>query len=55
MTATELTTPQSTEPVKTRRERPRVMGAGKQLHAGPLTYVVLSLFALLSLATLKLR
>ncbi|WP_031478522.1 carbohydrate ABC transporter permease [Streptomyces bicolor] len=50
MTASELTLPQTEK--KPGRERPRVMGAGKQLHAGPLTYVVLSLFALVSLAPL---
>ncbi|MFD5078303.1 carbohydrate ABC transporter permease [Streptomyces sp. NPDC058371] len=32
--------------------RPRVLGAGKQLHAGPVTYVVLTVFALISLAPL---
>ncbi|WP_306320403.1 MULTISPECIES: carbohydrate ABC transporter permease [unclassified Streptomyces] len=36
-------------PVK--RER-RVLGAGKQLHAGPVTYVALALFAVISLAPL---
>ncbi|MFI7006931.1 carbohydrate ABC transporter permease [Streptomyces sp. NPDC050145] len=35
-----------------RAPRRRVMGAGKQLHAGPLTYTVLVLFALVSLAPL---
>ena len=32
--------------------RPRMLGAGKQLHAGPVTYAVLTLFALVSLAPL---
>ncbi|MFI7382918.1 carbohydrate ABC transporter permease [Streptomyces sp. NPDC049813] len=32
--------------------RRRIMGAGKQLHAGPVTYVVLVLFAVVSLAPL---
>ncbi|MFJ4717283.1 carbohydrate ABC transporter permease [Streptomyces sp. NPDC088785] len=30
----------------------RILGAGKQLHAGPVTYVVLALFAVVSLAPL---
>ncbi|MGC9536124.1 carbohydrate ABC transporter permease [Streptomyces sp. UG1] len=51
MTATELTPPQAGKKPP-RRERTRVMGAGKQLHAGPVTYVVLTLFALVSLAPL---
>ncbi|MGW3203245.1 carbohydrate ABC transporter permease [Streptomyces sp. NPDC001135] len=46
MTTTELTGPQ-----KTVRRRGRT-GAGKQLHAGPVTYVVLTVFALVSLAPL---
>lgn len=49
MTATELTLPPAKE---SRRAPRRVMGAGKQLHAGPVTYVVLTLFALVSLAPL---
>ncbi|MFH8463846.1 carbohydrate ABC transporter permease [Streptomyces sp. NPDC017991] len=32
--------------------RRRLMGAGKQMHAGPVTYVVLAVFALVSLAPL---
>jgi len=32
--------------------RRRVLGAGKQMHAGPVTYLVLTLFALISLAPL---
>ncbi|MFJ2603573.1 carbohydrate ABC transporter permease [Streptomyces sp. NPDC087425] len=54
MTASELTLPQPRErraPGKKVRTR-RVMGAGKQLHAGPVTYVVLAVFALVSLAPL---
>lgn len=35
-----------------RESRRRVMGAGKQLHAGPVTYTVLVVFALVSLAPL---
>ncbi|MFI0541849.1 cellobiose transport system permease protein [Streptomyces canus] len=49
MTTSELTLPQAGG--KGRRSR-RVMGAGKQLHAGPVTYLVLALFALISLAPL---
>ncbi|MFF3496717.1 carbohydrate ABC transporter permease [Streptomyces sp. NPDC002795] len=36
----------------TRPKRRRILGAGKQLHAGPVTYVVLALFAVVSLAPL---
>lgn len=36
----------------TRPKRRRVLGAGKQLHAGPVTYVALALFAVISLAPL---
>ncbi|MGD6745301.1 carbohydrate ABC transporter permease [Streptomyces sp. BH106] len=36
----------------TRTKRRRILGAGKQLHAGPVTYVVLALFAAISLAPL---
>jgi cellobiose transport system permease protein len=50
MTTSELTSPQGRERRGFRRVR--VLGAGKQLHAGPLTYVVLALFALGSLAPL---
>ena len=46
MTTSELTLPQ------TRKRSRRVMGAGKQLHAGPVTYIVLGIFALVSLAPL---
>ncbi|GAA2501457.1 carbohydrate ABC transporter permease [Streptomyces longisporus] len=49
MTTSELTLPQA-RPKKDRSRR--VMGAGKQLHAGPVTYVVLTVFALISLAPL---
>ncbi|MGW0966757.1 carbohydrate ABC transporter permease [Streptomyces sp. NPDC002516] len=55
MTTTELTvTPEDAKPVPAKREpgRRRVLGAGKQLHAGPVTYVVLTVFALVSLAPL---
>ncbi|MEU5343075.1 carbohydrate ABC transporter permease [Streptomyces sp. NPDC020766] len=57
MTTSELTPPQAQEETagKTGREgsgRRRMLGAGKQLHAGPLTYVVLAVFALVSLAPL---
>ncbi|MDX2598419.1 carbohydrate ABC transporter permease [Streptomyces caniscabiei] len=54
MTTSELTRPRAPqrapEPKASRRRR--VMGAGKQMHAGPLTYVVLTLFAVGSLAPL---
>ncbi|MGX9886996.1 carbohydrate ABC transporter permease [Streptomyces sp. NPDC002276] len=53
MTTSELTIPQDKVPVPAARTpRRRVMGAGKQMHAGPLTYVVLVVFALVSLAPL---
>ncbi|MER5396574.1 carbohydrate ABC transporter permease [Streptomyces sp. NPDC002599] len=55
MTTTELTvTPEDAKPVPDKRGpgRRRVLGAGKQLHAGPVTYVVLTVFALVSLAPL---
>ncbi|MFF9273681.1 carbohydrate ABC transporter permease [Streptomyces griseosporeus] len=51
MATSELTLPRKTSGAPPRR-RVRVMGAGKQLHAGPVTYVVLVLFALVSLAPL---
>ncbi|GAA3233226.1 carbohydrate ABC transporter permease [Streptomyces sp. XM83C] len=50
MATSEVTLPQKTSGAPPRRVR--VMGAGKQLHAGPVTYVVLVLFALVSLAPL---
>ncbi|MFF9811990.1 carbohydrate ABC transporter permease [Streptomyces sp. NPDC014006] len=49
MTTSELTLPPTAAAPQGRR---RVMGAGKQLHAGPVTYVVLVVFALVSLAPL---
>ncbi|MFF3888524.1 carbohydrate ABC transporter permease [Streptomyces sp. NPDC001914] len=55
MTTTELTaSPADARPAPDKREpgRRRVLGAGKQLHAGPVTYVVLAVFALVSLAPL---
>ncbi|MHB9861518.1 carbohydrate ABC transporter permease [Streptomyces sp. YIM S03343] len=57
MTATELTRPQpEAKPAKTGgradRKRLRIMGAGKQMNAGPVTYIVLTVFALVSLAPL---
>ncbi|MFI1482776.1 carbohydrate ABC transporter permease [Streptomyces sp. NPDC020747] len=57
MTTSELTPPQVQEETagKAGRNgsgRRRMLGAGKQLHAGPLTYVVLAVFALVSLAPL---
>lgn len=54
MTTTELTVPQAEAKATTdgRPGRRRVLGAGKQLHAGPVTYVVLTVFALVSLAPL---
>ncbi|GAQ65652.1 MULTISPECIES: carbohydrate ABC transporter permease [Streptomyces] len=53
MTTSELTRPRAPERApETKATRRRVMGAGKQMHAGPLTYVVLTLFALGSLAPL---
>jgi cellobiose transport system permease protein len=55
MTTTELPLPQ-TEAKKDRDGqgpgRRRLLGAGKQMHAGPITYVVLVVFALGSLAPL---
>ncbi|MEV3857044.1 carbohydrate ABC transporter permease [Streptomyces sp. NPDC050095] len=55
MTTSDMTLPQ---PVKGDAEqeraprRKRIMGAGKQLHAGPVTYIALAVFALISLAPL---
>ncbi|MET8470584.1 carbohydrate ABC transporter permease [Streptomyces sp. NPDC006422] len=40
------------EDVTQQPRRRRVLGAGKQLHAGPVTYVALALFAVISLAPL---
>ncbi|MFF9107031.1 carbohydrate ABC transporter permease [Streptomyces sp. NPDC014776] len=50
MTTSDLTLPRTTPSGKSPRRR--VMGAGKQLHAGPVTYAVLVVFALVSLAPL---
>ena len=56
MTTSDLTLPQADakpEPKNGRgSRRPRMIGAGKQLHAGPVTYVVLVIFSLFSLAPL---
>ncbi|MEU6352258.1 carbohydrate ABC transporter permease [Streptomyces sp. NPDC047072] len=54
MTTSELTLPQTQETSGkgSRKGSRRVMGAGKQLHAGPVTYLVLAVFALVSLAPL---
>ncbi|TLS44752.1 carbohydrate ABC transporter permease [Streptomyces montanus] len=49
MTTSDLTLPQAE---KRGSRRPRILGAGKQLHAGPVTYIILTLFALISLAPL---
>ncbi|MEW2115020.1 carbohydrate ABC transporter permease [Streptomyces sp. NPDC005474] len=60
MTTSDLTLPQADTGTDTKPKpkgdrgsrRPRLIGAGKQLHAGPLTYVVLAVFSLISLAPL---
>ncbi|MER6437409.1 MULTISPECIES: carbohydrate ABC transporter permease [unclassified Streptomyces] len=55
MTTTELTAPQAGPKAAADGRgtgRRRVLGAGKQMHAGPVTYVVLTVFALVSLAPL---
>ncbi|MGD1223454.1 MULTISPECIES: carbohydrate ABC transporter permease [Streptomyces] len=54
MTTSELTLPeaQGSRADGGRPGRRRVLGAGKQLHAGPATYVVLTVLALVSLAPL---
>ncbi|RPF33740.1 carbohydrate ABC transporter permease [Streptomyces sp. TLI_185] len=53
MTTGELTLPQAKVKGGGRGPgRRRVLGAGKQMHAGPVTYIVLTLFALISLAPL---
>lgn len=54
MTTTELTAPQAgaKEPEDRVPGRRRILGAGKQLHAGPVTYLVLTVLALVSLAPL---
>jgi cellobiose transport system permease protein len=46
-----MTTSELPLPARALRRR-RVLGAGKQLHAGPVTYAVLAVFALVSLAPL---
>ncbi|MDX2543823.1 carbohydrate ABC transporter permease [Streptomyces sp. WI04-05B] len=56
MTTSDLTLPQVDPESKPKSDkgsrRPRMIGAGKQLHAGPVTYVVLAVFSLISLAPL---
>ena len=54
MTATDLTLsqPEAKSGGKGGRASRRIMGAGKQMNAGPVTYVVLTIFALVSLAPL---
>ncbi|MDQ0930574.1 carbohydrate ABC transporter permease [Streptomyces turgidiscabies] len=58
MTTSDLTLPQADTDTKPKPKgdsgsrRPRMIGAGKQLHAGPVTYVVLAVFSLVSLAPL---
>ncbi|MGX1670346.1 carbohydrate ABC transporter permease [Streptomyces sp. NPDC055400] len=50
-TITDATPPQVAQDAEPPRRR-RILGAGKQLHAGPVTYLVLTLFAVISLAPL---
>ncbi|MEU6226502.1 carbohydrate ABC transporter permease [Streptomyces sp. NPDC047042] len=56
MTTSDLTLPQVDPESKPKADkssgRRRMIGAGKQLHAGPVTYVVLTVFSLISLAPL---
>ncbi|WP_369246793.1 carbohydrate ABC transporter permease [Streptomyces sp. R41] len=54
MTTSELTLPEAkgSRADGGRSGRRRMLGAGKQLHAGPVTYVVLTVLALVSLAPL---
>ncbi|WP_198539267.1 carbohydrate ABC transporter permease [Streptomyces graminilatus] len=56
MTTSDLTLPQVDPAPKPKGDRgsrrPRMIGAGRQLHAGPITYVVLAVFSLISLAPL---
>ncbi|WP_203688955.1 carbohydrate ABC transporter permease [Streptomyces sp. SID12488] len=56
MTTSDLTLPQVDAEPKPKDDkgsgRRRIIGAGKQLHAGPVTYVVLAVFSLISLAPL---
>ncbi|MFC9493273.1 MULTISPECIES: carbohydrate ABC transporter permease [unclassified Streptomyces] len=51
-TITDATPPQVAEQDAEPPRRRRILGAGKQLHAGPVTYLVLTLFAVISLAPL---
>ncbi|WP_406427565.1 carbohydrate ABC transporter permease [Streptomyces sp. NBC_00147] len=51
-TITDATPPQVAEQDAEPPRRRRILGAGKQLHAGPVTYLVLILFAVISLAPL---
>ncbi|RFC74162.1 carbohydrate ABC transporter permease [Streptomyces sp. AcE210] len=51
-TITDATPPQVAEKDAEPPRRRRILGAGKQLHAGPVTYLVLILFAVISLAPL---
>ncbi|MFR9797476.1 carbohydrate ABC transporter permease [Streptomyces sp. MS06] len=52
MTTSDVTLPRQKARGGRKADRRRVMGAGKQMHAGPVTYVVLAVFALISLAPL---
>ncbi|ELP70264.1 carbohydrate ABC transporter permease [Streptomyces turgidiscabies] len=56
MTTSDLTLPQADTEPKPKEDkgsgRRRIIGAGKQLHAGPVTYVVLVVLSLVSLAPL---
>ncbi|MFB7712056.1 carbohydrate ABC transporter permease [Streptomyces sp. NPDC056105] len=51
-TITDATPPQVAENDAEPSRRRRILGAGKQMHAGPVTYLVLTLFAVISLAPL---
>ncbi|MCX5081894.1 carbohydrate ABC transporter permease [Streptomyces sp. NPDC056121] len=51
-TITDATPPQVAESDAEPPRRRRILGAGKQMHAGPVTYLVLTLFAVISLAPL---
>ncbi|MFE4249151.1 carbohydrate ABC transporter permease [Streptomyces sp. NPDC056910] len=51
-TITDATPPQVAEQDAEPPRRRRILGAGKQLHAGPVTYLVLILFAVISIAPL---
>jgi cellobiose transport system permease protein len=56
MTTSDMTLPQVDPEPKPKDDKGsgsrRIIGAGKQLHAGPVTYVVLAVFSLISLAPL---